>query len=500
MRNSLAIDHYLEVLARRKWAVIIPVALSLLAAAVLLARAPNTPDQYEATSTVRLAVAGKPTGAAVSLGEASIIANSANYVLESDSTLARIAQEQGLSQSPARLRGAFEIVQVPGTEFIEIRARAASQEDAVKLANALAAEWPRSSAEFYTQLKRPDLAQSFVVFQDATSGVPVESSVSLQSGWVMRVVLALAMGMVGGLGIVFLTEYTDRTLSSPEGVAAASNASVLSSVPWLNDLPRWRFWGSGGNQPLGPEMGRARELRAVTVQLMHAVRAQRLRTILFTGIWPGDGTTSIATNVASSLAGDEFDVLLVDGNLEHPAVHEALAVHSLRPGLTDVLASAPAGPRLEVALGKATRESGRPGLRLLTAGTPAPDAWSVLASFEMRRLVQAHNEDERDRPELMIIDGPPIVASASALTLASVVGGVVVVCAEGSGTTEDLQRGLDQLSRLGANLLGVVYNKARSKATPGLPFDDRGPFFQPNGHQNGIDSGRAPAGVDDAGR
>ena len=496
-RNSLAIDRYVEVLIRRKWALLIPLAMSLVAAAVILARLPDTPDEYESVATVRLALAGRPTGAVISPTDAAVIANTANYVLQSDDTLAGISQELGLNMSPGRLRSQFDIVPVPNTEFIEIHARGSSPEQAATLANALAAEWPRSSAEFYTSLQRPDLAQSFVFFLEARPGVATEAGFSLNSGWATRIAVAIAMGLIGGLGIVFLTEYTDRTINTVETVSGATRATVLGSVPWLRGGSQGHLWRRLPQRPLSSELTRVRGMRALTVQMMHMVRARKLRSIMFTSIWPGDGTTSIASNAARSLAGDEFDVLLVDGNLEHASVHHALELASVRPGLTDVLASSAAGRGLEVALSKAAQESGKPGLRVLAAGTPTSDAWSVLASFEMRKLVQMHNEEtERDRPELMIIDGPPIVASASALTLASVVSGVVVVCAEGSGTVEDLQRGLNQLDRLGANVLGVVYNKARTHASSALTTNDRGPSV----HDNGIEPRRMTSNADDAGR
>jgi MinD superfamily P-loop ATPase len=87
----------------------------------------------------------------------------------------------------------------------------------------------------------------------------------------------------------------------------------------------------------------------------------------------------------------------------------------------------------------------------------------------MRQLVDFFDHDgHRNRPELLIIDGPPI-ASANALTLASVVGGVVVVCAEGSGTTDDVKRSVGQLKSLGANVIGVVYNKAQNAES--VPVD-----------------------------
>ena len=450
-------DRYLEILSRRKWLLIIPLALSIVAAVVAVTKLPSQQsEQYEAVATVRLALAGRATGAAISQSEATIIANTANYVLQSDDTLRAIATQLNLNMSPRRLRGMVSIDFVPNTEFIEIRAQGESPEAARDLANALANEWPRSSTDFYTTLERPELARSFTVFQQAGNGALLPRTVSVESSALLRVAAALAMGLVGGLGIVFVAEYTDRTLLSIYDVADASRAKVLGSIPRLKRRRANR------RRAIGGEMARVREMRMLTVQLLHIVRAQRLRSLLFISIWPRDGTTSIASNASISLAGDEFDVLLVDGNLESPSLDGVFDIASQKPGLTDVLASGTQGNKLAIALNKAALTCERPGLSLLMAGTPVSDAWSTLASAEMRQFVDFYNNDgNRDRPELLIIDGPPM-ASANALTLASVVGGVVVVCAEGSGTTDDLKRSLGQLKTLGANVIGVVYNKAKN--------------------------------------
>jgi succinoglycan biosynthesis transport protein ExoP len=460
-QQSLALDRYMEIIRRRKWLLIIPVALSIVAAAVAVTRLPSQQsEEYEAVSTVRLAVAGRASGSAISQGEAAIIANTANYVLQGDASLRAIASQLGLEMTPRRLRSMFRMDFVPNTEFIEIRARGDSPEAARDLANALANEWPRSSTEFYTALERPELARSFTVFQQASNGVLVPRTVSVESSAWLRVAAALAMGVVGGLGIVFVAEYTDRTLLSVYDVADASRSRVLGALPRVKRRRR---------RAIGSEMAHLREMRMLTVQLLHAVRAQRLRSLLFISIWPKDGTTSIASNAAASLAGDEFDVLLVDGNLENPALHSVFEAESRTPGLTDVLASGTQGNRLAVALSKAALTCDRPGLSLLMAGSPAADAWSTLGSTEMRQLVEFFNRDgHRDRPELLIIDGPPI-ASANALSLASAVGGVVVVCAEGSGTTDDVKRSVGQLKSLGANVVGVVYNKAQNAES--VPVD-----------------------------
>ena len=465
----------MEIIWRRKWLLLIPIALSVVAAGVAVTRLPSQQsEEYEAVATVRLALAGRATGAAVGQEEAAIIANTANYVLQGDASLRTIASQLGLEMTPRRLRGMFRMDFVPNTEFIEIRARGESPEATRDLANALANEWPRSSTEFYNALERPELARSFTVFQPATNGVLIPRTVSVESSAWLRVAAALAMGVVGGLGIVFVAEYTDRTLLSVYDVADASRSPVIGSMPRLN-----RRRGNR-RRAIGHEMARLREMRMLTVQLLHAIRARRVRSLLFISIWPRDGTTSIANNAAASLAGDEFDVLLVDGNLENPELDHLYDVGARTPGLTDVLASGTQGNQLAIALGKAALPCDRPGLSLLMAGSPAADAWSTLGSSEMRQLVEFFNHgSHRDRPEVLVIDGPPM-ASANALTLASIVGGVVVVCAEGSGTTDDLKRSLGQLKSLGANVIGVVYNKARNTDTMPAEWGDRSSVYSDN--------------------
>ena len=471
-QNSMQIDRYLQILGRRKLLLLLPVVLSLIGAAVLASRAPlPSPQQYEATATVRLALAGGSANAT----EAIVIVNSANYVLESDSTLRQVAQDLGINASPGRLRNQFEIEQIRATEFLEIHARGSSPEAARDLANALANMWPTESAQIYSELDRAELAKSFSIYQQADLGTAVPNSLTAETSWVARIAIALAVGLVGGLGIVLVTEYTDRTINSLEDVALSSPASVLSSIPRLKR--KGRLGRAAHRSPAGQQMAKLKEIRLLTAQLMHVVRARRLRSILFISIWPRDGTTSIASNTAISLAGNEFDVLLVDGNLENPTLHNFFENADLRPGLTDVLASGAGADIQTTALAKAVQDSRYPGLSFLTSGSPIPDAWATLTSIEMRRFIESYSRDEGDDPErreLMIIDGPSLAASANALTLASVVGGVVVVCAEGSGTTDDLQRGLIQLDSLGANILGVIYNKAKMPFA--MPLQAAEPF------------------------
>ena len=488
--RSLTLDRYLELLARRKWVFLLPVIIGVVGSAAAALWMPSlSPTQYEATATVRLALAGSSLGGgpAVDQSQSVIITNTSNYILGTDSTLQAVIAEVGLDTTPAGLRERISIEAVPDTELIEVAARGDSAEEARDLANALANAWSAESAEFYASIGRPALASSFSQVEPAAlpqSAVP--------SGWLTRIALGFVIAVIAGIGIALVSEYTDRTINSVSHASAAANAPILSCLPRLK---RQRLGPTRQRQiSLGRYAQRLGEMRLLNVKLGRMIRENKLRTILFTSVWPKEGTSSVAIGAAVGLAADDLDVLLVDANFQDPALHRVFGMPRGQLGLTDVLASTASHDDLNVALDKAAQDCESPGLRVLTSGTPAPASWGWLGSLEMRRTIELYNESGAENGHsVMVIDGPALLSSADALALASVVSGVIIVCAEGRPTMDDLQRSLNQLESLGANVLGVVYNKA--KAASGLPQE--APTFIMSGE--GLRLSGATAQRDEAG-
>jgi capsular polysaccharide biosynthesis protein len=463
-KHSTSLDKYLDLLMRRKWVFLLPIVISVAGAAAAALWMPRlTPGEYEATATVRLALAGTSLGgsSAIEQSQSAIITNTANYILGTDTTLNAVIEQLGLDTTPANLRRRINVEAVPETEIIEVTARAESPEEARDLANVLAGGWSRASSDFYLSIDRPELAGSFTQVEEAA--LP---ETPLPSGWLTRTALALLIAAIAGVGIALVFEYTDRTINSVADAASASTVPILSCLPRLK---RQRLTASRQRQiSLGRHAQRLGEMRLLNVKLSRMIRDNGLRSLLFTSVWPKEGTSSVAIGAAVGLAADDFEVILVDANLRDPALHRVFAMPRGQLGLTDVLASTASHDDLYVALDKAAQDCESPGLRVLTSGTPAPDSWGWLGSLEMRRAVEVFNQSgSQDGHGIMVIDGPALLSSADTLALASVVSGVVVVCAEGRPTIDDLQRSLSQLESLGATVLGVVYNKA--KAAAGLP-------------------------------
>jgi Mrp family chromosome partitioning ATPase len=96
------------------------------------------------------------------------------------------------------------------------------------------------------------------------------------------------------------------------------------------------------------------------------------------------------------------------------------------------------------------------GLSVLTAGTKMNDPSELLASLEMRELIE-YLEQEWDA---IIIDGASMSQSAGSAVLAPVVDSVVLVAAEGQASRESVEEAIGELQSLGAQALGMVYCKA----------------------------------------
>src|SRR3990172_7113665 len=144
------------------------------------------------------------------------------------------------------------------------------------------------------------------------------------------------------------------------------------------------------------------------------------RTLLFTGTAEGDGVTTVATLVARALARmNEGEILLVDGNLRRPRLHEIFEARPV-PGLLDVLAgTAP--------LEASVRPSEIPSLSYLPAGTTDPDPVSLLTSTGFAKLML----ELRGLFRFILVDSSPLLQFADTALIAPRTDGVVVVVAGG---------------------------------------------------------------------
>jgi capsular exopolysaccharide synthesis family protein len=185
--------------------------------------------------------------------------------------------------------------------------------------------------------------------------------------------------------------------------------------------------------------------------------------VLVTSPEEGTGKTYVATNLARALATDGHQVIAVDGDLRRPQLHERYDL-PLEPGITDGLnpnGSQPSVPSKQVRLPR--HAVGRGGqLMAITAGRPAEDSTEIVATDQMAELVDRLVHQH----EYVVVDSPPVLATADAAVLSRYANGVILVVDAHRTRRRTARRAVQALRSVGAPILGIVFNRV-SRAEAG---------------------------------
>lgn len=262
----------------------------------------------------------------------------------------------------------------------------------------------------------------------------------------LKLILALVLAPLMGVGMAFLLHYTDNT------VKTAAEAEKLLGLPVLTAVPASRAH-SLPRQNCPEIMDVAYQM--LTSNLWIASQSGDSSSIVVVSAEPDSGRSITASNLAVSLAREGAKVILVDADLRKPTQHLIFGVEN-KVGLTNILSGA---ATLEDALAP-TRVQ---GLLLVPAG-PVPDnPVKLLRSSEMRDFAaQVH-----ELADFVIYDTPAGVTFPDPTLIATMVGNAVVVHSAGRvprGSEAEFHARMDGI---GIRLLGVVLNRVRREDSSG---------------------------------
>lgn len=241
-------------------------------------------------------------------------------------------------------------------------------------------------------------------------------------------------------------------LAVAPSVKAASRRGVLPSIRSFALL-------SNGHAESHPEL-LLDDHDPVTVEVYRQLRASlllsrdgvELKSLLVTSSLPGEGKTTTAINTAISLAESGASVLLVDGDLRRPNLHELLEVNNDR-GLSNALSNGMDSSEI-LSLIKKTEVQ---GLSLLTSGPQLKESARLLDCEKLRQLITTLESEFTH----VVIDSPPIVPFADSVILAAEVDGVLMVVQGGKSPQEIVLRSIRLLDDIDAVVVGVVLNNTK---------------------------------------
>ncbi|MEZ4664414.1 MAG: polysaccharide biosynthesis tyrosine autokinase [Caldilineaceae bacterium] len=269
--------------------------------------------------------------------------------------------------------------------------------------------------------------------------------------------VGLLLGIIGGLGLSFLTESLDTKVYSESQVESVTDAMVLGAIPRARKQSKTSF--------VDTESPEGEAFRRLRTNVLTIIREQQLRSLMITSAHEFEGKSSVVSNLALVLSHVGVNIIVVDCNLRKPMLHEVFGVSNYI-GLSNVL-------RKQLPLERAIQYGVVPGIPILTSGM-IKDHMTLAGSVSLTNKLSPHPAELLSTPQmgevlkelqskydLVLIDTPSVLDVSDTAILASLVDGVLLVASKGISTTTALSEVCQQLHSVKASVLGVVMNYAQ---------------------------------------
>jgi polysaccharide biosynthesis transport protein len=282
----------------------------------------------------------------------------------------------------------------------------------------------------------------------------------------MNVMLALAVGLMLGIGLAFFIEHLDSSIKTPDDMDRFLKLPSLGVIPSMASLAvpshRKRLAASaGGNGSKGSGSAQAVELISFqdgkslmseayrnlrTSVLLSSGSGQPPKSLVVTSSQPKEGKTTTALNLAIILAQTGGKVILLDCDMRNPRVHRVFNLEN-EGGMSSFLSGNSDLPSL-------IQQTNIPNLYAITAGQVPPNPAELLGSPRMKQCLMLLNESYQH----IVIDSPPVLSVTDARILGTIADGVILVVKGGHTPKEAVKRTKQLLQEVHAHLIGALLN------------------------------------------
>jgi polysaccharide biosynthesis transport protein len=455
-----------RILWRRKLVCLTVAALVIAAGLSILF---TRPKEYQSTSSVALLPVSSNTGVLPNYPNliSSLIPTYVQLV-SSPALLNPVAATLPFAISPAQLAQQVHAESLSNAAVINIVAVDSSATRAQQIA-------ARTTTVFLSRLRGNGVVTPQIYGAPTVPGTPASPNLKLILAAIL--IVAVLLGLAAGLVWDRLAgTHDDTSLASADG----PGPPVLAIVPELENGPapaalftRANTEDTVDTEDTGAALGRWRALRSTFAYLM---AADQLRSVTVTSLYPGEGKTTVAVNLAASLAELGLSVVLVDAAIRDPSLHKIFGLGNDR-GLTSAVTDQtdPASLLHDV--------PSIAGLQVVTAGDPLPAPIGQNSPYQKQLAKFCSLAD------IVIVDGPALHGDIEAALAAGVTDGVILVTQAQNDPRAQAEEGSRILRQYRGAVLGTVLNRhggpaagqpgrpgangSRSGTTAGVPLPDR---------------------------
>jgi succinoglycan biosynthesis transport protein ExoP len=258
-------------------------------------------------------------------------------------------------------------------------------------------------------------------------------------------------GLALGLGIVFLIAYRDDRFTSIVEIREMFGDAVVGQLPELPVVKR------DATLPLLESNDQRHAFAEAYRGLRSALTFvpmgdERPRCLLITSAMPNEGKSTVAANLARTLALGGSRVVLVDADLRRGVLHKLLRLQRA-PGLSELLWQA---EDLEKVIQKDTL----PNLSFIPCGFSLSHPGDLLLGPKLDQILTRL----RQQFDYVLIDSSPVFAADDAASLAPKVDGALFVVRSGFSSARVVEEAVQLLTQRRAKILGLVFNRSNASA------------------------------------
>jgi tyrosine-protein kinase Etk/Wzc len=296
------------------------------------------------------------------------------------------------------------------------------------------------------------LSQMQIIDKAVASNKPVKPKTML------NIILAIIVGLTGGIGLAFFVDYLDNSIKSPHDVEKYIGLPIFGRIPYIpsNKIEFFRTNEIVHSNPTGlitlesTKSITAESFRLLRTNLQFAVMEKRGKVLHLTSPEASEGKTTIAANLGITLALMGSKTLIIDTDLRKPKIHHIFGVNK-EPGITHLLTNR------KTTLRKILRTTEIKHLYVIPVGIIPPNPSELLSQENLSNFLN----EMRAQFDYILLDSPPVLPITDAQLLGRLADATFIVIELGETKLPAAEHAINQLRNVNVNVAGAIINKIK---------------------------------------
>jgi succinoglycan biosynthesis transport protein ExoP len=257
---------------------------------------------------------------------------------------------------------------------------------------------------------------------------------------VSSIIIGLFVGIILGFAIAFLLDYLDQSIKEPGDVERFLELPLFGVVPLMDEK---KIINEKGEKP---SKNLIEPFRALRANLKHITQQNNMKVLMLCSAVKGEGKTTLAINLAISLAIDGKKVILVDGDLRRSQIHHYLSIPK-ENGFCDYLNETKA-------LADIVKPTEHENLFVITSGDRPFNPAELLGTPRFEQMIG----ELRTMTDIVIFDSPAFLPVSDTMTMAPKMDAVILVVRSRWTPLKAAKQTKNQLKRIDSRIIGAIYN------------------------------------------